>query len=411
MKLINQYKGLRKELYYLFIGRVITAMGSFVMPMLILILKRKLGFSPSEITIILTVFAAISLPATIIGGKLTDFIGRKKIIIIFDLITVAMFIISGLIPISFTTVILIMLGAFFAQIEAPAYDALIADFSLPKDREKAYSLGYLGWNLGFVLGPTLGGFLFEDHLGLSFIINGIATLATTIIIIFFIHEKNAISSADQQNELSEYEKGEKKVSIINVLKKNKTIFYVLIVGSIAGAVYSAMTIMLPMAMEEVYLENGATYYGLASSFNGLVVIIFTPILTILIRRWKELSKMGLGVILFSLGLAFFFLINDLPFVFIGMFVFTIGEIVNTLGSSPYMTKRIPASHRGRIFSTRTIIAGLIGSISQLAIGFLLEKYTYNNVFIIYIVLGLICGVIYWLLIKKDKGEYPKLYNS
>ena len=160
MKLINQYKGLRKELYYLFIGRVITAMGSFVMPMLILILKRKLGFSPSEITIILTVFAAISLPATIIGGKLTDFIGRKKIIIIFDLITVAMFIISGLIPISFTTVILIMLGAFFAQIEAPAYDALIADFSLPKDREKAYSLGYLGWNLGFVLGPTLGGFLF-----------------------------------------------------------------------------------------------------------------------------------------------------------------------------------------------------------------------------------------------------------
>ncbi|MFA7156880.1 MAG: MFS transporter, partial [Bacilli bacterium] len=82
-----------------------------------------------------------------------------------------------------------------------------------------------------------------------------------------------------------------------------------------------------------------------------------------------------------------------------------------LGSSPYMTKRIPASHRGRIFSTRTIIAGLIGSISQLAIGFLLEKYTYNNVFIIYIVLGLICGVIYWLLIKKDKEEYPKLYNS
>lgn len=34
MKLISQYRGLKKEFYILFIGRLVTAMGSFVWPMM-----------------------------------------------------------------------------------------------------------------------------------------------------------------------------------------------------------------------------------------------------------------------------------------------------------------------------------------------------------------------------------------
>ncbi|MDD4066207.1 MAG: MFS transporter, partial [Bacilli bacterium] len=205
MKLFSQYKGLRKEIYYLLIGRIITAMGSFVMPLLTLILRRKLDFTPSQITLCLTIFFLISLPAAIIGGKLTDKFKRKTIIIIFDTITVICYIVAGLIPISNLTIGIVMLAAVFAQIEQPAYDALVADFSLPKDRERAYSLGYLGWNLGFIIGPTLGGLLFENYLGLCFIITGIATFATTLICIFFIHEKDAIALKEESEKENQYE--------------------------------------------------------------------------------------------------------------------------------------------------------------------------------------------------------------
>lgn len=43
MKLLSEYRGLRKELYILFIGRMMTNMGSMIWPMFTL--SKKLGLS------------------------------------------------------------------------------------------------------------------------------------------------------------------------------------------------------------------------------------------------------------------------------------------------------------------------------------------------------------------------------
>lgn len=47
--LLSQYRGLRKELYILFIGRIMTNMGSMIWPMFTLILNRKLGLNATVI--------------------------------------------------------------------------------------------------------------------------------------------------------------------------------------------------------------------------------------------------------------------------------------------------------------------------------------------------------------------------
>ena len=43
MNIFSQYKGLRKENYILFIGRIVTNLGSMVWPVLTLILNQKMG--------------------------------------------------------------------------------------------------------------------------------------------------------------------------------------------------------------------------------------------------------------------------------------------------------------------------------------------------------------------------------
>ncbi|MDD2433996.1 MAG: MFS transporter [Bacilli bacterium] len=409
MKLFSQYKGLRKEIYYLLIGRIITAMGSFVMPLLTLILRRKLDFTPSQITLCLTIFFLISLPAAIIGGKLTDKFKRKTIIIIFDTITVICYIVAGLIPISNLTIGIVMLAAVFAQIEQPAYDALVADFSLPKDRERAYSLGYLGWNLGFIIGPTLGGLLFENYLGLCFIITGIATFATTLICIFFIHEKDAIALKEESEKENQYEANEEKVSLWTFIKDKKIILYVAIVAALSGAVYSSASIVLPLAMDEAYAEMSSTYYGFASSLNGLVVILATPVLTLLLRKQLGLTKRGIGVLLYSVSLLLFAFYNNLFFIYVGMVLFTVGEVVSSIGSMAYITRRIPASHRGRISSLNTIVYGIFTGISQVLIGFFLDTNPYSHAFYIYLGLGILCTATYFILIQLDKKTFPQLY--
>ena len=72
--------------------------------------------------------------------------------------------------------------------ENPSYDALVADLSSSNDRERAYSLIYLGLNLGLILAPTIGGMLFENYLNLAFVIDGLTTLSSTILIFLFIKD-------------------------------------------------------------------------------------------------------------------------------------------------------------------------------------------------------------------------------
>ena len=189
MRFFEQYKNLGKEIYVLFFGRIVTSMGSLIWPLLTLILKNKLGYSASEIAVITMVLSLLQLPMLILGG-----------IIVCDLITVASYIICGILPLTRYSILIFFTASVFATVEGPSYDALVADLCDSESRERVYSLQYLGMNLGLVLAPMLGGLLFENHLGLAFIITGLATLSSTLLIVLFVKklsvEKEPVGEKD-----------------------------------------------------------------------------------------------------------------------------------------------------------------------------------------------------------------------
>ena len=139
-------------------------MGSLIWPLLTLILKNKLGYNATTIAGIAMGMTILQFPMVILGGKLADTVNRKYLIVVCDLITEVCYIISAFIPLSGFSIALFYIAGLFATIEGPSYDALVADLSDTDTREHAYSLQYLGMNLGLVLAPTIGGLLFENHL-------------------------------------------------------------------------------------------------------------------------------------------------------------------------------------------------------------------------------------------------------
>lgn len=187
-KFLHQYSGLRREMYIIFWGRVVTNMGALIWPMLTLILKNKLGYTAGEAANLMLLVGILQLPCTLIGGKMADRFDKKKIIVFCDLVTVLGYFLCAVLPMDRYFILIFCIAGIFAQIEWPSYDALVANLSTPKDRERAYSLNYLGANLGLVLAPTIGGFLFENHLPLAFFISGAATLSSTILIFLFVHD-------------------------------------------------------------------------------------------------------------------------------------------------------------------------------------------------------------------------------
>ena len=280
-KFLSQYKGLRKEIYVLFFGRVVTNLGAMVWPMLTMIMSQKLGMNASTIAIVMVLAGIVMVPANLAGGKLADRFNKKRIIVGFDIVSIICYIICGLVPLSAVTIGLFFIAGIGQNLEGPSYNALLADLSTTEDREKAYSLMYLGGNLGLVLSPTIAGLLFKNYLWLSFIISGVAIGCSTVLIALKIRD---ITPEKDASEKSVYQQARSDISLLQVLKENKVVVLFTVAIALYYAAYHQYGYLMPLDMGRMHGENGAALYGTVSSLNCIIVVLFTPVVTRIFRR-------------------------------------------------------------------------------------------------------------------------------
>ncbi len=408
--IFSQYKGLRKELYILLIGRVMTNMGSMIWPMFTLILNQKLGLNATVIAACVIIYSMVSLPISLIGGKLADRLNKKNIIVVCDLVSIASFIYCSLVPVTLSSIIVFSVASLFQTVEWPSYDALVADFSTSKDREKAYSLSYLGANLGLVLSPTLAGFLFNNHLNLAFLINGIAIALSTVLIFFRIKD---VHREKDQDAASGYEADlDSKASAFSFILRNRVVLLFILSSALANGVYAMYNYLMPLDMGMTYAERGSVLFGSMTSVNCIVVVTCTALITRLFGKVRETGKMLIGEGLIITGyLIFLLFIRQTWLCFVAITVFTFGEIFNTLSSSPFLTRRIPASHRGRILAVMNVVCGLSSSAIQLLVGMLYDRRGSTTAWSAIIAVGIAEILIVAVMAVFDRKDYPDLQKA
>ncbi len=286
-------------------------------------------------------------------------------------------------------------------------DSLVVECIPYEDRDRVFSLNYLGYNLGFVVGPVIGGLLFQNYLSLAFIIDGLTTFTSTILIIIFVSKIDIVEPVSK----NEYEDGEDKTSIFSVFLKRKTLIVFVTLSVLSGFIYNQWGFLLPIYMSDLFLENGAKYYGYVAAANGLVVIILTPILTKVLYNKFELTKKRIAYLMYFLSFLTIAFFTKLPFFFIMVMLLTIGEILETLCNSPYLMKRVPSSHRGRIVSFVSIAYTLGASVGGVLVGILIDNTSMTFTLICVALLSLFCFLITSILFTFDKNKFPKLYNK
>ena len=92
------YRGLERSIYVLFFARIINSIGSFVYPFLTLFLTDKLEYSAGDAGFILMIVSISFVPGSIIGGKISDTFGRKKILVVAQFLSAISFMICAIIP-------------------------------------------------------------------------------------------------------------------------------------------------------------------------------------------------------------------------------------------------------------------------------------------------------------------------
>ena len=409
MKLLDQYRGLRREIYILFFGRIVTNLGSMIWPVMTMILSQKLGLSATEISYFFVASGLIMLPANLIGGKLADRFNKKRIIVICDCVSILCFVISAAIPLGIGTIFIFVLAGVFQSVEYPSYDALFADLSTTKDRERAYSLEYLGANLGLVLSPTIAGLLFKDYLWLSFLISGIAIALSTILIAFLIKD---VTPVEDHSEEAAYQTKKEGVSIFGIIKENPLLFLYLLCGALYSGAYNQYSYIMPLDMAAVHGDLGAVIYGTVASLNCITVVLFTPVITRVFRKVRDTGKMLTGRLLVFAGyLAFLVLLRFVPGYYFAMLIFTWGEIFSTVSEGPYISTRIPASHRGRINGLMSVTYTAISGGINLSVGSLYDNTGSTGAWILILSVTLASAALALTLKSLDKKAYPKLYQK
>ena len=404
---LNTYRGLPREIYILFIGKIVNSIGAFVHPLMTLILTQKIGLTSKEAGYIITLLAICQVPSLILGGKLSDKIGRRKVIITFQLLGAICLLICGFINPSIEMAYIIILSSCFYSISSPAYDALNADLTTSENRQKSYSLLYMGVNIGFAIGPILGGMLYNDYLNILFIGDAVTTLISLGLFIKFIPET--------MNKQKNIEVGLNRSILDTTIKEDESTFKVLlkipilILFSLVMLTYqfgyTQIGFTLPIQLEELFGQNGASIYGFVAGINGLAVIILTPILTNITKKNNPIKIMSLGGIFYGVSFLMFGIVKSAVLFYIIMFIMTIGEVLVAINQGAFIANRTPISHRGRISSILPLIMGVGRAIGPSITGSIIYKYSMLTGWIIVSAIVITGAIIMNLLVLIDKQIY------
>jgi MFS family permease len=396
------YRGLPKSIYILFIVRVVNALGAFVGPFLTMFLSDKIGLSNDIIGVFIMLNSFAGLPGAMIGGKLADSVGRKRILIIFQALAALCFVPCAFLGASILVPFLLIFATFFNSIAQPAYGAMIADLTNTENRNSAYSLLYLGNNLGFSVGPMIAGFLYSHYLKMMFIGNSIAVFTSIFIIYRFIKETKPHEEDETfiENENEKVEEG----SIFSALFKRPLLMTFALLSVIYSFVYAQYPFCIPLQMKEVFKANSSIIYGYIMATNGITVIALTTILTRLTRKLSPIQNVALAGIFYGIGFGMMYFIHTLPLFIVATILWTIGEIFQSTNSGVYIANHTPMSHRGRFNAVIPLITGSGFAFGPLLMGIYIKNRNIIDAWPVAFVLSITAAVLFYVLYLKEKKQ-------
>ena len=353
-RIIKPYQGLSREVWLMALTMLINRTGAMVVPFLSLYLTNFLEFSLEQVGWIMSCYGFGSLAGVFIGGKLADRIGYYKVMYLSLLGTGLVFFAIQYI----TGFYMLCLGIFsltiFADTFRPAVWVALDDYSEDDNRTRSVTLIRLAINLGFSMGPALGGLLitYVSYRSL-FWVDGLTCLIAGLIIIRYLSQKSQVKKPNKHMELpklSPYKDGRYLVFW----------FAMFLIGFTFMQYFSTITLYYSQR-----LGMNEDKIGLILALNGLLIFLLEmPIVHSLEKGKLESIKIVIGGS-FLLLLSFLAL-NIGPWIgmaIIGIIFMTFGEMLGFPFSNSYALNRSKLGNQGAymaMYSMSFSVAHILG---------------------------------------------------
>lgn len=340
-----------RRVWYLALIRIINALGfSIILPFISVYLYSEKGV---PMTIVGTFFlgAAIARALTqILGGGYSDRLGRRKIMIFAGLGRALSFLFLAVTVFYHFPILLlgifIILSYGFGAMFMPAADALISDLVEPDKRIEAYSYQRIGLNVGWALGPAIGGYLATISYSLLFLVPSGLFFIVLFIVIFYIPESK-----------SERQKSNFNLQTLKELVRNRAfVFYGLIcffIFSVLSQPYSTMSVF---AVEHVKISK--VMLGYLYTINGVTIILFQLPGIRWINSMRIFSALALGGYLAAVAMIIIAFSPNFYMLAMGIIVLTFGEIFFIPTGTTITSKWAPENKRGAYMGFYGLFQGM-----------------------------------------------------
>ncbi|WP_449437713.1 MFS transporter [Pedobacter steynii] len=367
---LDAYRGLSTPAWMLALVMLINRSGAMVIPFLGVYMINHLHFSLEDTGMVLSCFGLGAVSGNFLGGWLTDKAGHFKVQLISLILTVPMFI---LLP-ELNTVVKLAIGVFALSLVSetfrPANSVSIAYYSKPDNVIRSFSLNRMALNLGFSIGPALGGFLAAISYAFLFYGNAVAALLSATL--FFIYFRNRKGNEKKKSEVAE--ENEDQVSISPYKDVPFMLFSVL--SCIFAICFLQLLSTLPLYYRNVYKMTEAEI-GVILAFSGLVVFSLEMLVVhIAEKRFTSRTVIVAGTIMCAVSFLILNLAKGIPVLYLSMFVICLAEILAMPFMATVTLQRSSIKKRGAYmginalsFSVAHIFSPLVGTKVAAAFGF------------------------------------------
>lgn len=389
-------KAYHPVVHILLVGTVfISLTSSMSVPFLVIFLSETTDIHFAFIGVIIGVGELAAAFGGFIGGVLSDFLGRRKLMIYSLIIQSLVFIgfIYNKNPL-FLLILSTVSGlstSFFVTISK----ALMGDLTPKKLRFRVFSNRYLAVNLGYSIGPMLGSWLGLGGSAFAFLLTSCTYMLYAISLIFIFRKWRSKASIRSEEE---------KVNIVqawNILRGDRVLFLFILGGILLTTVHGQMSVPLSEYLKE-NIAKGVELFGLLMSVNGMTVLLFQVHLTRWSERYSLFQRIAMGSGLFVIGeLGFAFSAGWFGFI-IAMFIFTVGEILIVPAEYAQIDQITPHGMRGTYYGAQNFSA-LGNFVGPWLSGLLLSSYGGRIMFIFMGIISVASLFFYW----KGKQLYSK----